>query len=308
MLTIIPIIAPLFLIVFAGAVLRKSGYLGDEWSGILNEYALKLGLPVLVFSSLAGTPLSFSAEAGLIISNSLFILATFLLAWVTGKLLRLDARMMRTLFMCAAFGNVAYLGIPVLSQTAGDGVLPTVSLIIGIYLFWLFSLGIGYLDYSMRHDRRGVLKNVLKNLYRNPLLLALFFGIIAGSLQIRLPSMLITAMDMITASVTPTVLIVIGLFIGNSRLGKIREWVSILLFSLVTLFVLPALFYLGVIRFGFSPPVFSASIIEAAMPLAITPFALADQYRLDKEFIARSIVLSTVLSVLSLPFWIWMVG
>lgn len=307
MLTIISIIAPLFLIVFVGAVLRKSGYLGDEWSGILNEYALKLGLPVLVFSSLAGTPLSFSAEAGLIISNSLFILVTFLLAWLTGSLLRLDARMMRTLFMCAVFGNVAYLGIPVLSQTAGEGVLPTVSLIIGIYLFWLFSLGIGYLDYSIRHDRRGVLKNVLSGLYRNPLLLALFFGIIAGSLQIRLPSMLTTAMDMITASVTPTVLIVIGLFIGNSRLGKVREWLPILLFSLVTLLVLPALFYLGVMLFGFSPPVFSVSIIEAAMPLAITPFALADQYRLDKEFIARSIVLSTVLSVVSLPFWIWMV-
>jgi predicted permease len=40
------------------------------------------------------------------------------------------------------------------------------------------------------------------------------------------------------------------------------------------------------------------------MPLAITPFALARQYDLDQEFIARSIVMSTVLSLISLPFWI----
>ncbi len=40
------------------------------------------------------------------------------------------------------------------------------------------------------------------------------------------------------------------------------------------------------------------------MPLAITPFALADKYNLDKDFIARSIILSTILSAISLPFWI----
>jgi hypothetical protein len=40
------------------------------------------------------------------------------------------------------------------------------------------------------------------------------------------------------------------------------------------------------------------------MPLAITPFALADKFDLDKKFIARAIVLSTILSIITIPLWI----
>ncbi len=109
---------------------------------------------------------------------------------------------------------------------------------------------------------------------------------------------------MVSASVTPTVLIVIGLFIGKSKIGKLREWMPVFLFSMLTLFVLPAGFYFGLKICGLEPSAFAPSLIQASMPLAITPFALADRYHLNKEFIVRSIVLSTILAVLSLPFWI----
>jgi predicted permease len=49
------------------------------------------------------------------------------------------------------------------------------------------------------------------------------------------------------------------------------------------------------------------SAVLAAMPLAITPFALARTYDPDREFLARAIVLSTMLSAVSIPFWISLV-
>lgn len=304
MIPILTVIAPLFLIIFASALLQKFKKMGDDWSTVLNAFALKIGLPVLIFSALAKAPFSFSAQAQLIISNSVFILASFILAFIIGKILRLEKQIFRTLFICFVFGNVAYLGIPVLVQTAGEKILPTASLIVAIYLFWMFSVGIAYLDYSVEKNKRAVAKNVIKNLLKSPLLISVVLGIIVGSLQITLPTILLKSLDMITASVTPTVLIVIGLFIGKSTIGKISEWFPIVLFSLLTLMMLPAIFYFGAQLLNFSPTQFSSSIIQAAMPLAITPFALADQYNLNKTFIARSIVLSTILSVISLPFWI----
>ncbi|MEK7523751.1 MAG: AEC family transporter [Patescibacteria group bacterium] len=304
MIQILTVIAPLFLIIFASALLQKFKNIGDHWSVVLNEFALKIGLPVLIFSALSKAPFSFSAESKLIIANSLFILASFALAFLIGKILRLGKQMFRTLFICFVFGNVAYLGIPVLTQTASMGILSTASLIVAVYLFWLFSVGIGYLDYSIEKNKKAIAQNIIKNLLKNPLLISVILGIVIGSLKITLPAILLKSLDMITASVTPTVLIVIGLFIGKSKFGKLIEWIPILLFSLLTLAILPAGFYFGVKILGFSPSQFSSSIIQAAMPLAITPFALADQYNLNKVFIARSIVLSTILSVISLPFWI----
>lgn len=304
MIQILTIIAPLFLIIFTSALLQKFKNIGDEWSKVLNEFALKIGLPVLIFSSLSKTSFSFTTEAPLIIANSVFLIISFILAVVVGKILRLKRQMFLTLFICFTFGNIAYLGIPVLISVSGEEILPTVSLIIAIYLFWLFTIGIGYLDYSIDKNKGDVAKNMLMNFTKNPLLLAVIFGLIIGSFEITIPSVILKSLDMISASVTPTVLIVIGLFIGNSKVGKLSEWLPVLLFSIFTLAIFPAIFYFGVRFSGFMPSQFASSIIEAAMPLAITPFALADKYNLNKTFIARSIVLSTILSVVTLPFWI----
>lgn len=304
MTQVLTVIAPLFLIIFASALLQKFKIIGDNWSTVLNEFALKIGFPVLIFSALSKAPFSFSTESGLIISNSLFIVTSLILAFLLGKILRLEKQMFLTLFICFIFGNVAYLGIPILTQISGDKIIPTATLIVAIYLFWIFTAGIGYLDYSISKNKRDLAKNIIKNLITNPLLISVILGILIGSFQITLPAILLKSLDMITASVTPTVLIVIGLFIGKSKFGKLSDWFPIMLFSILKLAILPAIFYFGVKFLGASLPQFSSSIIQSAMPLAITPFALADKYNLNKDFIARSIVLSTIISVVSLPFWI----
>jgi predicted permease len=304
MLEILLIIAPLFLIIFAAAIYQKAQSLGENWSKILNAYALNIGFPILIFSALASTSFSFTREANLIIFNSSFLIITFALSYLLGKAFRLKKQMFRTIFICLGFGNVAYLGVPVLTQTQGQSILASVSIIIAIYLFWMFTIGIGYLDYSQHTKKRHFFKSLLLNLLKNPLLIAVILGLLFAGLKIPIPEIVQKSLSMITASVTPVVLIVIGLFIGKSTIGKITNWIPVLLFSLVTLFLLPAIFYFGIQPFGFQPTEFSPSIIEAAMPLAITPFALADKFKLNKQFIARSIVLSTILSVISLPFWI----
>jgi predicted permease len=304
MLQILAVIAPLFLIIFFSALVQRYRRLGEEWSQVFNQYALKVGLPVLIFTALAQTPFSLGAETGLLVANSAFIIIIMLAGLIVGKVFKLSRKLLRTIFICLAFGNVAYLGIPVLVQTGGDHILPQVSLIVAVYLFWIFSLGIGYLEYGTVRKNENALANTLLGLIKNPLLLAVLFGLFFGGLGLGLPGVVRQTLEMITASVTPTVLIVIGLFIGGSRLGRWKEWLPALFFSLVTLLLLPAVFYFG-IKFCSIPPFwYSTSIIQAAMPLAITPFALAERYGLDKNFIARSIVLSTVLSVITLPFWI----
>ena len=301
---ILSVIAPLFLIIFAAALLQKFKNIGDNWSVVLNEFALKIGLPVLIFSSLAKAPFSFSQQAQLIGINSLFIIASFLLAYLIGTILRLKKQTIKTLFICLGFGNTAYLGIPILTQIYGNQILPIASLLVAIYLFWLFAVRIEYLDCTTQKNKKNVIKDIVQNLFKNPLLLAVILGIIIGSLKITLPNVLLRSLDMITASVTPTVLIVIGLFIGKSKIGKLSSWFPVLMFSILILILMPALYYFGLKLFGFVPSQFSSSIIQAAMPLAITPFALADKYDLDKNFIARSIVLSTILSILTLSSWI----
>lgn len=298
------IIAPLFLIIFASATLQRFANIGEDWSHVLNEYALKLGLPVLIFSALSKAPFSFAEQAPLIVVNSLFSIVVFAVALLIGALARFSKKTMCTFLLCLMFGNIAYLGIPVLTRVFGAEILPIVSVIIAVYFVWIFTIGTGCLEAMRTHAREKVVTRTLITLVKNPLLIAVVLGMSVAGFSISLPSVIGQALDMVSASVTPTVLIVIGLFIGKSKLGTVKEWIPVALFSFTTLMILPAGLYGGLMLFGIPPQAFSTSIIEVAMPLAITPFALAETYDLNKTFISRSIVLSTVLSAFSLPFWI----
>lgn len=276
----------------------------DQWISVLNNYALRIGLPVLIFLSISKVEIDFSKYLPLIIANSALVLFGFLIIFLFCKLTKVNKTLLRTLFVCLMFSNVAYLGIPVLTKVRGVDILPEVSLVIAIYIFWMFTVGTGFLEYTQNIKTNTPLRKIFKKLLLNPLLIAIILGILTAFLKIKLHPILTQTLEMVSASVTPTVLIVIGLFVGDNKIGKLREWVSVSIFALATLFFVPGLLYFGVKFFGFSPSTFGISIIEAAMPLAITPFALAQEYGLDRNFIARSVVLSTVLSVITIPFWV----
>jgi len=297
---ILIIIAPLFLIIFLSAFLRKFFKLGENWSKALNEFALNIGLPALIFSAIAKSNVSLQAELPLIISNVIFILFSFLAGFIIAKLFKTKKALFYTLFLCFAFNNTAYLGIPVLTQVYDENILSTLSLIITLYILLMFTLGTSYLDFIQSKNHHQAFKNIIKN----PLLISVILGLIVSGFHITIPDIIEKSLGMLSASVTPLVLTIIGLFIGSSKLGKLKDWIPVFGYTLVTLALLPLVFYFSLKLSGFNPQDFNLSILEAAMPLAITPFALADKYKLDKDFIARAIVLSTTLSAISLPIWI----
>lgn len=304
MLQIFFIILPLFLIIFGAALVQKSGKIDETWPKVLNAYALRIGLPVLIFKALSSTPLNLDLTGKVIVINSLFLIALFLLTYLIGRLLKLTKENLRTAFISIGFGNVAYLGIPVITEVYGQKLLPEMSLLVAVYLFWMFTVGIGFLDYNLNFKKRDIVKNVFLNLIKNPLLIAVALGILVSSLGLKIPLTIAKSIDMLSASVTPTVLVVIGLFIGQMKIGRIKEWISVLVFSLMTLMVMPAIL-IGVVKLlNFNLQNFIPSIMAAAMPMAITPFALSEEYKLNSTLIARSIVLSTILSIASIPFWI----
>jgi malonate transporter and related proteins len=298
------IIAPLFLIILGAAAAQRLTHMGDDWGKSLNDYVLHFGLPILIFGILAKTEFSLTQQGPLIIFNSLFMLLGYMTAIITAKILKLSKQATLTLFICFTFGNTAYLGLPILESVSGDQILPSVSLIIAIHIFWVFSIGIGYLEYAEEKSKRNVAKKVITNLLLNPLLLGVLLGLIVGSYNISLPIILTKAIETISASVTPIVLVVIGLFIGLTKHSEPKDWIPAIAFTILTLIILPAAFYWGVQLFNYPPQDFFASVIEAATPLAITTFALADEYKLNKSFIAKSIVLSTVCSAITIPLWI----
>jgi predicted permease len=294
-------IGPLFLVIFVGMIVSRNKSVDQQWLEILNNYALWIGFPALILVALSRLQWNMELYGSLIGWNSFRIVLSMLLVFPVAGLLNLKNSTRRTLFLAVSYGNVAYLGIPVLRSAYGDQILPEATMISAVYVFWLFTLGIFLVEYF--GDHKVHLRELLVRLVTNPLLIAVFIGLIIAVNHIQLPKVMLSGLDILANSVTGVVLFSLGLFMGKQPVGKIQEWLPVLAFSLVILFVLPFLFLLITQQFN-DLSVSKPWIMETAMPMGLTAYALCLKYKLNTEFASRVVVLSTLLALLSLPFWL----
>ena len=194
-----------------------------------------------------------------------------------------------------------------LQTVLGEGALPAGGLLSAVYVFWLLTLGLLLVETG--GEERFHPRHLASKLLTNPLLVSVFIGLFLSITGLRLPEILGRSLSMLGQAVTPLVLFSLGIFMGFQRIGHLREWGHTLLFSLVIMLVLPGIFYLVVANSGWIEGLnLQASILEAAMPVGLTPYALSQQYRLDTSFTARVVLLSTSLSLILLPLWIVILG
>jgi hypothetical protein len=299
-------VLPLFFIIIVGIGFSRTKAASSAWVDVLNKYALWIGFPALVFSSLAKLDFQPAEYSSLIISNSIFIISCMLLAFPISRIFNLSNRVKRTLFLLLSFGNVAYLGIPVLVSSMGEGVLPVAAVVSALYVFWLLTMGIILVEVN-GPDEMSVAR-LLKSLATNPLLLSVILGMVASIFKIGPGALVMRTIDFFSQSVTAVVLFSLGIFLGLQKVGSIKEWLPVFWLTIVTTIVLPAFFYFVLKGFGLPDSHFRSSIIDAAMPLGLTPYALSVQYKLEANLAARLVVMATAFSVIILPLWIVITG
>ncbi|MCL1821237.1 MAG: AEC family transporter [Prolixibacteraceae bacterium] len=299
-------VLPLFLVIFTGFLFSKTKASSPNWVDILNKYALWIGFPALVIISLQSLDFSDGPVFRLIACNSTYIVCCILLAYPFSALCRLPNLKRRTLFLIFAFGNVSYLGIPLLQNVFGDNILPVAAIISAVYLFWLLTLGIILVE--VHGDNNTQPLKIVVGLLKNPLLISIFAGMALVVFNIELPRVIDKSVRLFAESVTAVVLFSLGMFLGFQKKESWRSWLNPAFFVFITMIFFPAIFYL-IMKSGDLPADYiSASILDAAMPLGLTPYALSQQYKLDAPFAARLVVLATFLSIFILSGWIAVLG
>lgn len=295
-------ILPLFLIIFFGIIMIRIGAATPEWVEILNKYALRIGFPALIFGALAKMEIRFDENSTLIYSNSVYLIGCMLMAFPLGALFKTSVKTRQTLILVLAFGNITYLGIPVLVNTLGQQVMGAAVILTSVYLFWMFSLALVLIEVA--GEGKIHFKTVIIKLSTNPLLIAVVLGIIASNLKISPTGGLMKSLDIIAQSVTAVVLLSLGIFMGSQKIGSIREWIPIFGLTLLIMVVFPAMFYLILVNSTMTHLLIKCSILDAAMPMGLTAYALTQQYGLNAKLAGRLVLLSTFLAMFILPAWI----
>lgn len=301
-------ILPLFVVLLVG--------FGAGWAGVfpsvkdaiasLNRYTLYIAAPLLIFGGMASPELVLPSELGFYLAHVVSLALVVVCVRIAGTIPRLRPHM-GTLALCTVYGNITYLGIPLIERAFGAQAFGLASLSSGIHSFFAMTLGPALFLMWNGHDENHTygFREVVERLRKQPMVWAPFAGLVARLLPDGLQGGLVDYTLVLGMSAGPVAIFMLGLYLWERRevLRKVRA--PAIAISLLKLAVFPALALAVVLgmRGVFDLTEMEAMIVatQASMPVAVTTWSIAEEFDLDRDTVASAAILTSMLALITIP-------
>lgn len=289
----------IFIMIIPGLFFRKRNILTVQQNGAVNSIVVNLTWPCLVIDAMQ---IEFSVQTlrdtGYILVACLVIFAVLLVFSVPViRLMRLTkTKQYLTMFMLL-FGNTGFIGIPVIKALYGTEALFFAAIVEFINDILLFTVGVLLIQMSAGATLRINIRELL-----SPGLVGVIIGLVLFLLNFRLPSVLGGSIEMIGNATTPLTMFSIGFQLGGIRLKEILNDWQVYAVLFVKLLIVPCI-ALGIIRLwaGDFTLLEKVLVLSFAMPVASVSAIFSQQYKGEADFATKSVLLSTVLSLATIP-------
>ncbi|MEP4194471.1 MAG: AEC family transporter [Aliishimia sp.] len=281
--TVLEIVAPVFLLAGIGFVWVKFGL--EYRIEFVTRLVMSLALPALIFVSLMQTKVDPAALTALSFATLVAYALITLGAYVLVRVMDLETR---TFLTPTIFGNTGNLGLPLAFFAFGQEGLSYAIVVFALMSMWFFTFGIWIFS-----GGGSVIKVVKEPLVGATLLGALFLW--QGW---ETPEFLTNTLSLLGQMVIPIMLITLGVAVARLTPGGVVQavWLSIL-----RLVVCASIAWAVGVWFELDKVAFGILVLQAATPVAVTSYLLAEKYGGDADAVAGLVVVSTLISVGTLP-------
>ena len=282
----------LFLLILCGFTAIKAGWIREGGIQGLNAMVLYFSLPCLTVAKLQqeASPGLMLELSQVFVIGAVSILLSGAVAWYA--VFRREERPRRAvLTSMAMFSNAGFMGFPVLSAALGEDKLIYGVVYVGVFNLINWSIGI------ILFDRRAM---SWKRLLCVPCLSASIVGLILFVANIRLPSVLTNALDMLGNTTTPLAMMIVGARLTKLKLADLGD-VKLLLACALRLLIFPLAVYGASLLLGVSEWVRGTLTLCTAMPCAAGLVIQAETYGGDGPMASRGVAVSTLLSAATIP-------
>lgn len=290
-------IISLFLLIAVGYFLRRSKHLDKKETGAISKLLLDIILPAMLISSLQIdiTVKMLGDFKDLFLYWISFYLILIILASILTRLFSIskDKKLIIKFFLI--FGNVGYMGLPVI-----DVIFPENGIFfgsIGIVVFHIFLWTYGVSIFSKENEENKI---NLRKIFNNGVV-AIIIGLFLMLTGIKLPGVIMTAVDMLAEATFPLSMLVIGSGLAQIKISDIFKDLSIITYSTLKLLVIPTAAFMFLKYFKVADPIRSILILQIAMPAAANGVIFAERYRRNYVFAAETLFLSTLMAAFSIP-------
>ncbi len=279
---ILKTVFPVFLIISIGYILKKKKKIDTAPFVDLLVYITG---PALIISSISRSTLNlpdflsiFAAAVSVILIQAAVVFMIF----------TLRKSKKSGLYLPAIIGNTGYIGYPVALFAYGTLGLSSAIVYDMANSLFLFSVGI----YLVHHKRD------FKEMFRIPLLYAVVLGLCINILDLRIPEAIFTPLDMVGSITIPLALMVLGYRLASIKVSHVSKAVSVSLFRMIGGFIAGLLI---VFLFSLEGVIRNIVILQASMPSAVMTMILTHKYKKDSELVASIVLITTLLSVVTIP-------
>lgn len=293
------ILLSVFSLIFVGYISKALKIIDEDFARKAIKFLFFLPLPILVFLSFATTKLDLSLGIYPIISiiiQSILIVISFII----GKLLKFNNKTIGTLIAASGITSTLVFALPFIQAFYGIENLK--------YLF-MYDFGNGLMAWTVVYLITGYLGNKkqlgikkgIMSFVKNPMIFALFFGVIFGLLNIQLPQIFTQLKTTLSGFINPLLFVAIGIlldfkyFLSRDNLSKLFLSAGIVMgISAILAFFLTSFF--GITGIGQK-----VILISAVSPAAALAVAFSVEHDLDQKFASALVAFTMALGIILVP-------
>ncbi len=201
-----------------------------------------------------------------------------------------------------AFGNCGFIGYPVAYALFGDEGLSLAVVFGAAFNLLCYTLGAAMVRMDAPAGERGGGGAGWREVLCTPINGSILLGLVFYCGQIPVPEVLMTPLEHLANLTTPLSMFVTGMSLAQ---GKITDHIrdrEALMAALIRLLVCPVLAWAVMLPLPIQNPlVVSVTLVLVSMPTAAAATILARQYGGNIQLGVRSIFLSSILSIVTIP-------
>jgi len=276
-----------------GFALSKVGLFPSGTRADLSNLVIYVFMPCNVFSSFTKglTPDMLLQGLTILLAASGLQLLAFLLNKVLYRKIPPERQVI--LKYTTMVNNAGFMGLPVLGAVYGSAGVFYGSIFLIPVRIVIWTAGISMFT---KVDRGTSIRKMLTH----PCMLAVFAGFAYSFAPFDFPGFLYDAIKWIGETTRVLPMMIVGSILSEVRVREVVDK-TCLYFSFVRLIAIPAIMFGALFIIKPEPLLIGVAVLMAAMPSPIISVLFAEKYGKDKEFASKTVFVSTLLSIITLP-------
>ena len=318
----------LFILMLLGFYLAKKGILDSAGSSKISWIVVNVANPALIVSgSLGENTIQPQELAQIMVFAFGLYLFLLLLSSVVPMLFGIAPRDRNIYRVMMVFGNIGFMGFPIMSSMYGNetllyGAMFLIPYNLFMYTYGVNAMGAGSLgkdvletndsqgDDSACGERGGGGKKAgetLRSIF-NLGVIACIIALLIYILKLPVPYVISQVITMLSNLTAPLSMMVIGASMAGISFRELVSDGRLVLFSLFRQIVLPVFGFLILKQFITDPLMLGVCLIILSVPAGSMVAMLAQQYHGNTQAASKGVILTTVLSVVTMPLVFMLTG